>query len=268
MSLLFELVKPAIMPTLLSRDSDGAMPLHTAILNNWPNIVSTLSSAGDQESLYSENGVGTTPLEMVTQSALVASISGDRIQDRGDPFSANAFSTYYSGESCLEPQPGYSFADETDIQRLREVLDHVIAAGSLSKKPFLLEILVAFAEQCEKDMRSWKEATREDIVVTKEVSSSGRLDQSDPLKTFDVFTRAVLPVHQRILVHLNDVQQVVFNAVDKLAGKKTSGTTSQYQAANLYGDDLGGQQPQWEPSVLFANGSYNGNAVLGRGFEV
>ncbi|KAG8887776.1 hypothetical protein FRB98_009036 [Tulasnella sp. 332] len=243
-SLLLQTANASVRPTLLLRDVTGSIPLHSAILASNSQIVSLLAAAGPPEALYMENGVGLTPYEMAAYIALNATLraqgspEGCHTVYRSNPSQAQTvqgFSVWNYGGPTLDPQPGYKREDEAEIKSLRKVLDAVIAAGVLSKKPQLLEALTAFAAQAERD---WEASKLDGGMISNEeqappqptilglpnlgisAGASWKMDTSDPTKTLEVFSKAVVPVHQRTLVHLKDVQEVVFNAVDNSEEKK------------------------------------------------
>lgn len=218
------------------------MPLHCAILAGHSRIVSLLAAAGPPEALYAENGVGSTPYELAAHLALSAALRaqgpqwGRRTVYRGNPTNAQTLRGFslnaYSGPS-LDPQPGCRAEDAAEIEGFRKVLDAVIAAGVLSKKPQLLEALVAYAEQSEKEWEAFKAeggvvSEGEEIPLDsfflgdkrRSTGGSWGYDSSDPERTFEVFSKAVVSVHQRTLVHLKDVQELVFSAVDDSEVKK------------------------------------------------
>ncbi|KAG8882969.1 hypothetical protein FRB97_007456 [Tulasnella sp. 331] len=202
-SLLLTTAKTAVKPTL---------------------IVSLLAVAGPPEALYMENGVGSSPYEMAASIALNNALraqgfpNGCRTVFRSDQSKAKTLKGFperiYS-VLALEPEPEYTEEDGTEIKTFR-------------RKPELLEALTAFAAESEKN---WEASKANGSVVSNEEQSPPALtqdipagdiwkeDTSDPAKTFDVFSKAVVPVHQRTLVHLKDVREVVFSAVDDLERK-------------------------------------------------
>ncbi|KAG9000610.1 hypothetical protein FRB93_012622 [Tulasnella sp. JGI-2019a] len=231
-SSLLQTAKTAVLPALLLRDVTGSIPLHTAILAGHAEIVTLLASAGSPEALYMENGVGLTPSEIAAHCALSQTLraqgSTRRTVNRNNPaFSAQGFSVWRYGGPELDPQPEYTAEDEMEIKGFRKVLDAVAAAGVLSRKPQLLEALTAFAERSEKE---WEVSrSKQSVEISDDVNADGdakttgeeeseiktipKSDTSDAARTLWVLSKAVVGVHQRTLVHLKDVQQVVFSAV-------------------------------------------------------
>ncbi|KAG9005316.1 hypothetical protein FRB93_009870 [Tulasnella sp. JGI-2019a] len=227
-SLLLQSAKDAVLPALVLRDATGSIPLHSAVLACNAEIVTLLTAATPPEALYMENGVGSTPLEIAAYCALSQALrvqgSTRRTVNRSNPSSTQGFSVWRYGGPELDPEPGYTAEDEAEIKGFRKVLDAVTAAGVLSRKPQVLAALTAFAEQSEKEWEasgSRKSAEISDAVVVgasggeeSNVATVPRQDTSDAAKTLEVLSKAVVAVHQRTLVHLKDVQQVVFSAVN------------------------------------------------------
>ncbi|KAG9037698.1 hypothetical protein FRB95_004544 [Tulasnella sp. JGI-2019a] len=211
-SSLLQNAKTAILPALVLRDVTGSIPLHTAILAGHAEIVTLLASTGPPEALHMENGVGSTPLEVAASCALSQTLRTQRLNRHtttpDNPcHSIKGFSAWHYGEPDLDPEPGYTVEDETEIKGFRKVLDAVVAGGVLSRKPQLLEALTAFAEESEKE---WEESKSKESKVT----TPTKRDTPDAVKTLEVLSKAVVAAHQRTLVHLKDVQDIVFCAVN------------------------------------------------------
>ncbi|KAG9049848.1 hypothetical protein FS837_008898 [Tulasnella sp. UAMH 9824] len=204
--LLLRTAKGAIIPTLLSRDSSGATPLHSAILKGWSKIVSHIVSVGSPEMLYLENGVGSTPLEIARLQFLTQSL-------RGLVTSLNVPAAFedYGVKLNLTPTPGMRDRDEEEVKSLRRVMEGIKNSGALNDKPELLRVLDNFTDRSEKEFASWlaQKPTKE-----TQYTPGFTKDICDAKATFDVVSKAVFDVHQRRLVHLSDVQRAVLTAIE------------------------------------------------------
>ncbi|KIO25916.1 hypothetical protein M407DRAFT_24769 [Tulasnella calospora MUT 4182] len=208
--LMVRTAKSAIIPTLLLRDSTGATPLHTAILNGYSKIVSLLISIGPPEMLYLENGVGSTPLEITRLQFLTQTLRG-----LGNSLTQpSAFEIYGVNNLSLTPAPGIRGRDEQEVKSLRRVIDGIKTSGALDKRPELLEVLSTFADRSEQEFAAWVAQKPEEEAQYTSVYANNAFDVCDVATTFDVFSKAVVEVHQRQLVHLNDVQRAVLSAVE------------------------------------------------------
>ncbi|KAG8950958.1 hypothetical protein FRC04_007022 [Tulasnella sp. 424] len=207
--LLLQTAKNAVVPTLLLRDSTGATPLHSAILKGWSKIVSHLIDIGPPEMLYLENGVGSTPLEITRLQFLTQTLRGLG----GSLNQPNGFSVYGVNSLSLTPAPGMRDRDETEVKSLRRVIDGIKSSGTLAKKPELLGVLSNFADTSEQEFATWvAQKPKEEPQSTASINNG--FDGCNVTATFDVFSKAVVEVHQRQLVHLRDVQLAVLNAVE------------------------------------------------------
>ncbi|KIO24983.1 hypothetical protein M407DRAFT_25628, partial [Tulasnella calospora MUT 4182] len=117
--LLLQTARDAVIPTLLLRDCTGATPLHSAILQGRPKIVSHLISIGPPEMLYMENGVGTTAMEITRLQFLTQTLRG-LVSPLVQP---NGFNINGTNVLQLTPAPGMRDRDEKDVQSLRRIID-------------------------------------------------------------------------------------------------------------------------------------------------
>ncbi|KAG8914789.1 hypothetical protein FRC01_003908, partial [Tulasnella sp. 417] len=254
--LLLRTVKSAIVPTLLIRDATGATPLHSAILKGWSKIVAHLISIGSPEMLYLENGVGSTPMEITRLQNLTQTL-------RGLSSSLNqpqAFNTYGVNYLSLTPAPGMRDRDEEEVKSLRRVIEGIKSSGTLAKKPELLLVLSNFADRSEQDFATWAaQKPAEEVQSTTGYTNNG-YDYCDVPATFDAFSKAVVEVHQRQLVHLSDVQRAVLTAVES----QTSGQLRTRWATKVQVEGLEEEEPDQKQDL-------NYSAILGspgKDFEI
>jgi len=213
-TILLETARKAIAPTLTLRDCTGAIPLHSAVLNGHATIVSLLAAAGPPEALYLENAVGATPLEIARHLALCDTLRGSKFRNIIIP----GFQEI-NAAMRMEPLPGYRFEDAADIKAMRDVLDATKISSIPFKNPELLNALTAYADRAERDFTRWR--VEQNVIAAEAASKTygyGRGDVGAPRDTLKVISTAVEIVHQRILVHLRDVQQSVLDAIKMAHG--------------------------------------------------
>lgn len=208
--LLLRTVKDAVVPTLLLRDSTGATPLHSAILQGYSKIVSLLVSTGFPETLYLENGVGSTPMEIARLQFLTLSLRG-LVSRIAEP---TGFSVKGIDFLDLRQPSGMRDRDEKEVKSLRRVIDGIKSSGVLATKPGLLKILSDFADRSEQEFATWVGRKPKDEVSSINPTANNGMDVCDVKATFDVLSRAVVEVHQRQLVSSRDVQLAVLAAVE------------------------------------------------------
>ncbi|KAG9049850.1 hypothetical protein FS837_008900 [Tulasnella sp. UAMH 9824] len=246
--LLIRSAKAAIVPTLLLRDSTAATPLHSAILKGWSKIVSHLVSMGSPEMLYLENGVGSTPMEITRLQRLTQNLRGltNTLNQPG------CFQTYGVNYLSLTPAPGMRDRDENEVKSLRRTIEGIKTSGALAKKPELLGVLSNFADRSEHEFATWvAQKPQEEVQSTTEYPNNG-YDYCDVPATFDVFSKVVVEVRQRQLVHLSDVQSAVLTAVES----QTSGTLRTRWATKVQVEGLEEEEPDQKRDV-------NYSAILG-----
>ncbi|KAG9040729.1 hypothetical protein FS837_000244 [Tulasnella sp. UAMH 9824] len=219
--LLLRTVKDAVVPTLLLRDSTGATPLHSAILQGNSKIVAHLISIGPPEMLYLENGVGSTPMEITRLQFLTQTLRG-LVSPLPQPNGLNT-----SGVDLLQliTESGMRDRDEKEVKSLRRVIDDLKSSGALARKPELFKVLSDFADRSEHEFAIWVAQKPKDKALSAESITNNENDGCDVKATFDQFSKAVVEVHQRQLVSLRDVQLTVLTAVES-----SNGTLAHVQA--------------------------------------
>ena len=233
----------AVTPSLTLRDVDGAIPLHSAILKGFAPLVELLVKFGPPDTLYLENGVGATPLEMAALAHLTSTVRSGTVQTNHSRISV------WSGSTInLDPSPSYKASDEGEIKGLRKIVDNLKTTNALANKPALVQALSNYADISEEGFARWKaeqEAEREAEEKSQPEKDVNPLNEStvrDTAKTFEIFSKAVVRVHQRTLVHLQDVQRVVLSGVERSvfvkAKEEDEGLESENEEATEAGQGL------------------------------
>ncbi|KAG8933990.1 hypothetical protein FRC01_005887 [Tulasnella sp. 417] len=207
--LLVRTVKDAVVPALPLRDCTGATPLHSAILQGLPKIISHLISIAPAEILYLENGVGSTPME-ITGPKYLAQTLRELLNPLVQPQGLNV-----SGVDALQLiAPGMRDRDEKEVESLRRVMDGIKSSGVLARKPELFKVLSDFADRSEQEFAVWVAQKPKDEVPPAQPSTNKDTDVCDVKATFHVLSEAAVERHQRQLVSLRDVQLAVLTAVE------------------------------------------------------
>ncbi|KAI5121633.1 hypothetical protein M0805_001162 [Coniferiporia weirii] len=198
---------------LTTRDAKGSMPLHTAVHEGHAAIASSLIKLmSNPDALYSENGVGHTPIETATVEWLMYAT--------GEVFKGQASTGYGSQDMgrleiahpMKDPGPPAAEKLASEIKLLENVRESLTRGGKLSTNRKLKDALEAFItylkEKCAAPLESPE--------VLNSVGEASATDTCDRSKTFEVVTAAMLTSHgRRRLVHLIDVQRSVHSSLEK-----------------------------------------------------
>ncbi|KAF9460934.1 hypothetical protein BDZ94DRAFT_1264751 [Collybia nuda] len=202
--------------TLLIRNSDGSTPLHIAVQSGFSKITGLLLKA-DPEALYMENGVGETPLEMATLKDIL-----ERTQSFSNRRSNEEPRTITLDDISREPKPINIKNLETELPRLRSMLEQLFNDGRLIKKTKLGEELVKFADMMDVKLAKAKEVeSAKPVVVVVEQEMKNPTEGRNISRTLKTLAEAVAasPGHRQ-LVHLIDVQKSVQRGLDRVAQTK------------------------------------------------
>ncbi|KAG8902868.1 hypothetical protein FRC01_009445, partial [Tulasnella sp. 417] len=180
------------------------------LLANRIRIVSHLISIGPPEMLHLENGVGSTPME-ITQLQYLTLTLRELLTPILQP---NGFNTGGVDLLQLTPAPGMRNRDEKEVKSLRKVIEGINSCGVLANKPELLKALSDFAERSEHEFTTWAAQRSKDEVPPAQPPTNNENEATNVRATFDVFSKAVVEIHQRQLVPLRDVQLAVLTAVE------------------------------------------------------
>ena len=188
---------------LLVKDEKGSTPLHVAANQYDASLTNVILQYIPAEGLYVENGVGQTPLDIVSQRylAMRTGNGNSNIMPRMDDLSRNI-------TGLGRPTPPLA-QQETQVQKLRTTLNDLLEDGKLVRNTKLANELLAFADRMESKLVAARSASK-----PKTVADGPELDPSVPLADLDATYAAVLDAvatvpGQRQLVHLLDVQKSV-----------------------------------------------------------
>jgi len=200
---------PATAASLSLRDVQGSLPIHIAVKNGLTRITTSLLQNSEPKHLFTEDGVGITPLEIASLQHLL-SLTGSKGKVGGamtwrppltiTPLISGNIVKYY--ENVERPE----IEAAATLLALVQSLD---AEGRFTNKGNLKDVLTDYAERSMKNARQSKEDTE-----TTPRPQTDLDETSDMVGTFKVIKNAVGHSTRRELVHPLDVQRAVGNALD------------------------------------------------------
>jgi D-ribose pyranose/furanose isomerase RbsD len=184
---------------LMTRDVLGDLPLHTAVINGCSVITEKLVNHSPLEALHAENGVGNTPLEIVSLKHTLGRMS---MPNQHAP-------TCDDNHVPLDPEPDHSRLDhlEKNVPELRKVIAALKENGQLTD-PIMAEEFAKFARLMETKLTAAKaEAEKANKEEKKEKPVDDFDSYNDWNATLQVIRTAVAAKPAiRTLVHIADVQ--------------------------------------------------------------
>ncbi len=247
-----------IDPTvLLLRDADWSTPLHVAVQNADTALAEVLLKYGPTQLLYTENGVGQTPLDIASLKCL------PRVTGRtGVPTPTELSMIVWRHLVVpLETPPFDLESQKTEIPKLRTTLDALLADGRLVEGTKLTTELLAFVGRMEG--RLAVETARKN--AAEKQAEGGELDPLKPQGTtartyFALRDAAAARPGMRQLVHLADVQR----SVRRNLAQKAEGTLVQWSQRSRATDEEHKETDSEDQRIaelkarsLFASGSQN-----------
>ena len=207
-------------------DVDGQTTLHVAVKLCYPQVTSILLAAADPKGLQMENGVGNTPVDMVSLSEL-----GSRIQ-RFPQYQANTMSQLeMNGVESFYRYPGeYNQKLKKELLKLHAILDVLFADGRLKRQTKLATELTKFASMMKERLSAAEAAHTARLArFPKEEKASADKNPKDAYdndKTYAIVFGALkdggLTVVNRQLIHLIDVQKSVGADLEKVGNNRFS----------------------------------------------
>ncbi|KAI0628020.1 ankyrin [Trametes polyzona] len=201
-------------PMYTLRDKTGSTPLHVAIKRETPEITRLVADSGPAEVLHLEDGVGNTPLEIVTQLWLRDQTELNPTFDipRVDPLFDRLNEYEWRDKEVRK-------ATAADVQLLKDTIERLRGAGRLRSGTKLDTALAAFVNKVEAKARVWdaeakKKADAE--AAEPDAETNPVCESTNALKTFEHVVSAVSArPARRGLVHLDDVHRSVKASIEK-----------------------------------------------------
>ena len=204
---------PATAVSLSLRDVEGSLPLHIAVKNGLVRITTSLLEFSESKLLYTENGVGITPLEIASLQHLLRLTHskgevGGAVTWQTPPKITLATSDRIVKYSERVERPEIEAAET--LSALVQTLD---AEGCFTNKMELKDVLMDYTERTMKIAR--RPQKKEEAETSEPQTGLGfKTESSDIIGTFKLIKGAVGHSTRRELVHLLDAQRAVGNALD------------------------------------------------------
>ncbi|KAF8987599.1 hypothetical protein BDQ17DRAFT_1334968 [Cyathus striatus] len=209
-----KLLLPYAKASLTMRDAAGSIPLHAAVRRGFAEITQLLISAGHPETLYMENAVGNTMLEIASPVDLKGRIPAE---------SSVAFYGYGGRRMQLGMRRNggtlrYNVSElEHPLDGLWGTILELEGEKKVGKEEKIVHELRRFASTMEERFKVAKEAEdAHQLTKPKQPLNENMKDSVDVLKTFNFVSQAVKenPEFNREIVHLIDVQISVLAALE------------------------------------------------------
>ena len=211
---LVKLIVEFSKSSVLMLDVDGQTTLHAAVKLCYAQITSILLAAADPKGLQMENGVGITPIDIISLSKLSSRIEG-----------FPNWNTMFASELKIDGvEPFYRYPGEyiqkmqKELPKLHAILEILLAEGKLKKQKKSTKELIRFASTM-KERLSEAEAVHAARLarVPKEEEASDPKDRYDLEKTSSIISGALKgSTVNRQLIHLIDVQKSVGADLEKV----------------------------------------------------
>ena len=205
---------PATAASLSLRDVQGSLPLHTAVKNGLVRITTSLLKFSEPKLLYTENGVGNTPLEVARLQHLL------RLTDnKGEVGGAVTWKTppnitVITSDKIAKYPERIERPEIEAAESLSALVESLDAEGRFTNKTELKDVLMEYAERTMGLAR--RPEKKEEAGTSEPQTGLGfRTESSDILGTFRLIKSAVGHSTRRELVHLLDAQRAVGDALDK-----------------------------------------------------
>lgn len=213
----------AVEESLTIRDANGSMPLHASVRHGYAKVTSSIIKASPtSEAIYSENGVGETPLETAFAKWLVHATREGFPNEYQQGYDSLQIMGIIRSSTPIMPPSMQKLT--TEINLLKDVQSALAQKGKLSVNTKLKEELEVFAtyliEKRDEEIKGTMPPKQENSLIS---------DRGDREETLKVVSAAVLAVYgQRRLVHLIDVQRSVQSSLEKANRKAISDVGDEY----------------------------------------
>jgi hypothetical protein len=222
---------PATAASLCLRDVQGSLPLHIAVKKSLVHITTSLLNISESRLLYTEDGVGITPLEIASLQHLLHLTKGQAgwIAFWNTPPKL----TSLDGDNLTKYVERVERPDLEAAETLSALVQSLDAEGRFTTRKDLKDTLTEYAERTMKIARHPKK--EEEGTTEPQTGLGSRTESSDVVGTFKLIKSAVGHSTRRELVHLLDAQRAVGNALDKAINQYQNGHV--YEARDEFGEE-------------------------------
>jgi len=223
---------PATAVSLTLRDVQGSLPLHIAVKNGLVRITTSLIKSSEPRLLYTEDGIGITPLEIASLQHFLR-----LTRSKGEVGSAVTWQTppkftSLTGDKIAKYSERVERHEIEVAETLSVLIQSLDAEGRFTNKQELKGVLTDYAKRTMEIARKPKEK-EENRTPDSRTGLGSQTEGSDMVGTFNLIKSVVGHSTRRELVHLLDAQRAVGNALDKAVSQ------GQNHLGNEAGDELG-----------------------------
>ena len=219
---------PATAASLSLRDVQGSLPIHIAAKRGLVRITTSLLRFSEPKLLYTEDGVGITPLEIASLQYHLRLTGSKGVVGSAMPWNTPPNITSFFSDKIDMYWEDVERPEIEAAETLSALVRSLDAEGRFTNKEDLKDILTDYAECTMRDARQAKEEEESTPQLQtereRERSRFFRGPQTDldlqteifdEVGTFKLIKNAVGHSTRRELVHPLDAQRAVGNALDK-----------------------------------------------------
>ena len=206
---------PATAASLSLRDVQGSLPLHIAVKSGLARITASLLQISEPKLLYTEDGVGITPLEIVSLQHLLHFTGSKGAVGSAMTWKSPPKVTPLTGDKIAKYSENVERPEIEAAETLLALVQSLDAEGRFTNKEDLKNVLMEYAERTMKIAREQSEKQEEEMIPEPQTNLGLYKESPDKVETFKLIRNAVGYSTRRELVHHLDTQRAVGNALDK-----------------------------------------------------
>jgi len=200
---------PATAASLSLRDVQGSLPIHIAVKSGLIRITTSLLQNSEPKHLFTEDGVGITPLEIASLQHLLRLTGSEGEVGSAMTWEPPLKITSLIGDKIDKYCENVERPEIEAAATLLALVQSLDAEGRFTNKEDLKDVLMDYAERSMKNARQSKEDTETTPQPQTDLDGT-----SDVVGMFKFIKNAVGHSTRRELVHPLDVQRAVDNALD------------------------------------------------------
>jgi hypothetical protein len=204
---------PATAASLSLRDVQGSLPIHIAVKKGLTRITASLLQISEPKLLYTEDGVGITPLEIASLQYLLRLTRSKEEVESGVAWNSPPKITSLISDKIVKYCDNVELPEIEAAETLLALVQSLDAEGRFTNKENLKDVLTDYAGRTMKNARPSKKET--EPTPQPQTDLGLQAETSDMVGTFKLIKNAVGYSTRRELVHPLDVQRAVGNALDK-----------------------------------------------------
>lgn len=206
---------PATAASLSLRDVQGSLPIHIAVKSGLARITASLLQFSEPRLLYTEDGVGITPLEIASLQHLLHFTGSKGAVRSAMTWQSPPKVTSLTGDKITKYIDYVERPEIEAAETLSALVRSLDAEGRFTNKVDLKNVLTDYAERTMKIAREQPEKEEEETIPEPPTNLGLYTESPDKVETFNIIKNAVGHSTRRELVHLLDAQRAVGNALDK-----------------------------------------------------